>query len=168
MEMYVNFSTLFVKIICFFKKKGYQHDILQRSAFLVINPSTADRYAYLFGCSPVAGFQEFIKVYWEILSKNLEARSVSFTALASCSCWFDSWVSGLGKIIENPPFCFTMLLASYVLYVCVLLHVTLPSWQIVLVCSYENLLGHVWSWCTLEPGLNTQWQIISPLTVPRR
>jgi hypothetical protein len=38
-----------------FKKKGYQHDILQRSAGLVINPSTVDHYAYLFGCTTVAG-----------------------------------------------------------------------------------------------------------------
>lgn len=51
----VNFSQLFVKTICRFKKKGYQHDILQRSAGLVINPSTVDYYAYLFGCTTVAG-----------------------------------------------------------------------------------------------------------------
>ena len=51
----VNFSTLFVKTICKFKKKGYQHDILQRSAGLVINLSTVDHYAYLFGCTTVAG-----------------------------------------------------------------------------------------------------------------
>jgi hypothetical protein len=36
-------------------KQGYQHDILQRSACMVINPSTVDRYPYLFGCTTVAG-----------------------------------------------------------------------------------------------------------------
>jgi hypothetical protein len=40
--------------ICKFKKKGYQHDILQCSAGLVVNPSTVDHYVYLFGCT-VAG-----------------------------------------------------------------------------------------------------------------
>jgi hypothetical protein len=51
----VNVSRLFVKTICKFKKKCYQHDILQRSVGLVINPSTLDHYAYLFGCTMVAG-----------------------------------------------------------------------------------------------------------------
>jgi hypothetical protein len=51
------------------------------------------------------------------------------------------------KVIEYPPFCFSMLLASYVLYVCVLFHATLSgSWvgwispgQRVLVCSLTVL-----------------------------
>jgi hypothetical protein len=53
----VNFARSFVKTICKFKKKGYQHDILLRSACLVINPSTVDyyMYAHLFGCTTVAG-----------------------------------------------------------------------------------------------------------------
>jgi hypothetical protein len=42
-------------LFCRFKKNGYQHDMLQRSACLVINPYTVDRYAYLFGCTTVAG-----------------------------------------------------------------------------------------------------------------
>jgi hypothetical protein len=51
----VNFHRLFIKTICKFKKKGYQHDIQQRYACLVINPSTVDHYTYLFGCTTVAG-----------------------------------------------------------------------------------------------------------------
>jgi hypothetical protein len=51
----VNLSTLFVKTICKFKMKRYEQDILQRSACLVINPFTVDHYAYLFGCTTVAG-----------------------------------------------------------------------------------------------------------------
>jgi hypothetical protein len=43
----------------------------------VINPSTVDHYAYLFGCTTVAGVWEFMKVYGEIFFKNLEARFVS-------------------------------------------------------------------------------------------
>jgi hypothetical protein len=39
--------------------------------------------------------------------------------------------------------------------------------QLVLVCWHENLLGHVWGWCTLEPGLNTLWQIVLSLTVSK-
>ncbi len=51
-------------------------------------------------------------------------------SLSSCSCWFNSRGSGLGKVIEYPPFCFAMPLASYVLYVCVLLHATLSGWSV--------------------------------------
>ncbi len=51
-------------------------------------------------------------------------------SLLSCSCWFNSRGSGLGKIIEYPPFCFAMPLASYVLYVCVLLHAKLSGWSV--------------------------------------
>jgi hypothetical protein len=51
----VNFSRLFIKAICKLKKKGYHLDILQRSAGMVINPSTVDHYAYLIGCETVAG-----------------------------------------------------------------------------------------------------------------
>jgi hypothetical protein len=38
----VNFSMLFVTTICKLKMKGYQHDILQRSAGLVINLSKVE------------------------------------------------------------------------------------------------------------------------------
>jgi hypothetical protein len=44
----------------------------------------------------------------------------------------------------------------------------ISPWQLVLVCSYENILGQVWGWCTIEPGLNPPWQIVLPLTVPTR
>jgi hypothetical protein len=56
--------------------------------------------------------------------------SVLFDTLSSCSCWFNSRGSVLGKILEYPPFCFATLLASYVLYVCVLLHATLSGWSV--------------------------------------
>jgi hypothetical protein len=49
-------------------------------------------------------------------------------SLSSCSFWFDSRCSGLGNIIQYPPFCLTMLLASYVLYVCVILSAKLSCW----------------------------------------
>jgi hypothetical protein len=63
-HFYKHFSSVFgcVGRLCFlsvyipdmhvsllFKKKGYQHDILQRSAI--------NCYAYLFGCTTVAGFK---------------------------------------------------------------------------------------------------------------
>ncbi|MGH5019796.1 hypothetical protein ACRFGX_28735, partial [Klebsiella pneumoniae] len=51
----VNFPTLFVRTIRKFKKKGYQEDILQRSAGLVIDPSTVNHFAYLFSCTTVTG-----------------------------------------------------------------------------------------------------------------
>jgi hypothetical protein len=79
--------------------------------------------------------------------------------MPSYSLWFNCRFSGLDKVLCH----LTILLASYLLYVCVLLTATMSSWwlgwnyspgELVLVCLYENLLGQVCSWCTRKPGLN--------------
>ena len=46
-----SFSTLFVKLIKSFIKRGYKHDILQRTSCLVIDPFTVGHYAFLFNCT---------------------------------------------------------------------------------------------------------------------
>jgi hypothetical protein len=64
------FFSVIRKTICKFKKRDYQHDILQRSAGLVINPSTVtcfDHYAYLFVCTRWQGF----KSLWRFMGKSL-------------------------------------------------------------------------------------------------
>ena len=46
-----NCSTLFLKRIISFVKRGYDPIILQRTACLVVSPYTVDNHAYLFGCA---------------------------------------------------------------------------------------------------------------------
>ena len=48
-----NFSAQFIKIISHYKKIGYNINVLQQTACLVVNPITVDNFAFLFNCMPV-------------------------------------------------------------------------------------------------------------------
>ena len=42
-----------LKIISHYKKIGYNIDVLQQTACLVVNPITVGNFAFLFNCTPV-------------------------------------------------------------------------------------------------------------------
>ena len=46
-------SAQFIKIISHHKKIGYNINVLQQTACLVVNPITVGNFAYLFHCTPV-------------------------------------------------------------------------------------------------------------------
>ena len=48
-----NFSAQFIKIISHYEKIGYNINVLQQTACLVINPITVGNFAFLFNCTPV-------------------------------------------------------------------------------------------------------------------
>ena len=48
-----NFSAQFIKIISHYKKSGYNINVLQQTACLVVNPITVGNFAFLFNCTPV-------------------------------------------------------------------------------------------------------------------
>ena len=48
-----NFSAQFSKIISHYKKIGYNINVLQQTACLVVNPITVGNFAFLFNCTPV-------------------------------------------------------------------------------------------------------------------
>ena len=48
-----NFSAQFIKIISHYKKIGYNINVLQQTACLVVNPITVGNFAFLFNCRPV-------------------------------------------------------------------------------------------------------------------
>ena len=48
-----NFSAPFTKIISHYKKIGYNINVLQQTACLVVNPITDGNFAFLFNCLPV-------------------------------------------------------------------------------------------------------------------
>ena len=48
-----NFSAQFIKIISHYKKIGYNINVLQQTACLVVNQITTGNYAFLFNCTPV-------------------------------------------------------------------------------------------------------------------
>ena len=47
------FSAQFIKIISHYKKIGYNINVLQQSACLVVNPITVGNFAFLFNCTLV-------------------------------------------------------------------------------------------------------------------
>ena len=48
-----NFSAQFIKIISHYKKIGYNINVLQQTACLVVNPITVCNFAFLFNYTPV-------------------------------------------------------------------------------------------------------------------
>ena len=46
-------SNKFIKIISHYKKIGYNINVLQQTACLVVNPITVGNFAFLFNCTPV-------------------------------------------------------------------------------------------------------------------
>ena len=49
-----NFSAQFIKIISHYKKIGYNINVLQQTACLVVNSITVGNFAFLFKCTPVS------------------------------------------------------------------------------------------------------------------
>ena len=47
------FSTQFIKLISHYKKNGYNIDVLQQTACLVVNPIMVGNFAFLFNCTTV-------------------------------------------------------------------------------------------------------------------
>ena len=50
------FSAQFIKIIPHYKNIGYNLNVLQQTAFLVVNPITVGNFAFLYNCTPVGRF----------------------------------------------------------------------------------------------------------------
>ena len=48
-----NFSAQFIKIISHYKKIGYNINVLQQTACLVVNQITVGNFAFLFNCTTV-------------------------------------------------------------------------------------------------------------------
>ena len=48
-----NFSAQLIKIISNYKKIGYNISVLQKTARLVVNPTTVGNFAFFFNCTPV-------------------------------------------------------------------------------------------------------------------
>ena len=57
-----NFSAQFIKIISHYKKIGYNINVLQQTACLVVNQITVGNFAFLFNCTPVGRTSDSIMV----------------------------------------------------------------------------------------------------------
>ena len=57
-----SFTAQFIKIIFHYKKVGYNNNVLQQTACLVINPITVGNFAFLFNYTPVDRTSDSLKV----------------------------------------------------------------------------------------------------------
>ena len=57
-----NFSAQFIKIISNYKKIGYNINVLQQTACLVVNPITVGNFAFPFNCTPVGRTSDYMTV----------------------------------------------------------------------------------------------------------
>ena len=73
-----NFSAQFNKIISHYKKIGYNINVLQQTACLVVNPIKVGNFAFLFNCTPVGLTSDSMMVPLSI------DEMVEFDALAVC------------------------------------------------------------------------------------
>ena len=62
-----NFSAPFIKTISHNKKIGYNINVLQQTACLVVNPITVGNFAFPFNCTPVGRTSDFMMVPTERL-----------------------------------------------------------------------------------------------------
>ena len=56
------FSAQFIKIISHYKKIGYNINVLQQTACLVVDPITVGNFAFLFNCTPVGRTSDSVMV----------------------------------------------------------------------------------------------------------
>ena len=56
------FSAQFIKIISLYKKFGYNINVYQQTAYLVVNPITVDNFAFLFNRMPVDQTSDSMRV----------------------------------------------------------------------------------------------------------
>ena len=57
-----NFSAQFIKIISHYKKIGYNINVLQQTACLVVNPIRVGNFAFLLNCTPVGGTSDSMTI----------------------------------------------------------------------------------------------------------
>ena len=61
-----NFSAQFIKIISDYKRIGYNINVLQQTACLVVNPITVGNFAFLFNCTPVGRTSDSTRVIFYV------------------------------------------------------------------------------------------------------
>ena len=61
-----NFSAQFIKMISHYKKIGYNINVLQQTACLVVNPVTVGNFAFFFNCTLVGRISDSMMVATKI------------------------------------------------------------------------------------------------------
>ena len=87
-----NFSAQFINMISHYKKIGYNINVLQQTACLVVNPITAGNFALLFNCTPATR-----------TSDSLKDLSIDEMVGASCFSCFQAHPLRSSRTSKKPP-----------------------------------------------------------------
>ena len=104
-----NFSAQFIKIISHYKKIGYNINVLQQTACLVVNPFTVGNFAFLFNCTPVGRTSDSMMVptYKDLSIDEMVGACVGPTGVYL----LDFFCSGIQfNLLLSPYPCFISLL----------------------------------------------------------
>ena len=85
-----NFSAQFIKIISHYKKIGYNINVLQQTACLVVNPIPFGNFAFLFNCTPVGRTSDSMRFWLKDLSIDEMVGAWCFGCLVGppgFTCW---------------------------------------------------------------------------------
>ena len=81
-----NFSAQFIKIISHYKKIGYNINLLQQIARLVVNPITVGNFVLFFNCTPVGQTSDSdLKTY--LLMRLLGPDALAVVRPDGFNCW---------------------------------------------------------------------------------
>ena len=150
-----HFSAQFIKIISHYKKIGYNINVLQQTACLVVNPITVGNFAFLFNCTPVG--------------RTSDSMAVPTVKDLSIDEMVGAWCFGCCHIHKGLPVGFLLLWYSVLFTVesLSLLYLLFITWFI---CSrwwcidklgvfhanqtsicLDPHLNKEWGWCTNKP-----------------
>ena len=142
------FPAQFIKIISHYKKIGYNINVLQRTACLVVDSITVGNFAFLFNCTPVGRTSGSMVVPAWGLSVDEMVGAWCFGCLSGPPGLLDFFCSGVQfNLLLGPCPCFLSLLY---LDLCVLGDDALIGWGVfhtgrISVCL-GPYLGWGWGW----------------------
>ena len=108
-----NFSAQFIKIISHYKKIGFNINVLQQTACLVVNPITVGNFAFLFNCTPVGRTSDSMMVPTYRLIYWLDGRDLMLWLFVRPTGVYllDFFCSGIQfYLLLSPYLCFISLL----------------------------------------------------------
>ena len=109
-----NFSVQFIKMISHYKKIGYNINVLQQTACLVVSPNTVGNFAFLFDCTPVGRTSDSMMVPTLRLIYRRDGWGLTFWLFLDppgFTCWISYNV--LDNVLDPSGIQFYVLLSPY-------------------------------------------------------
>ena len=120
-----NFSAQFIKIVSHYKKIGYNINVLQQTACLVVNPIAVGNFAFLFNCTPGVGLQTLLWFPLKDLSID-EIVGAWYFGCLSGPPGFTCWIS-FAPVVSF-IYCWVLIFASSPCYILIYIFWEIMHW----------------------------------------